>query len=34
MTGKYHHSDFLGLKVREAARHFGFDSMRGRVRYP
>jgi penicillin G amidase len=29
MTGKYHHADFLGLKVREAARHFSFDSVRG-----
>ena len=29
MTGKYHHADFLGLKVREAARHFSFDNVRG-----
>jgi penicillin amidase len=29
MTGKYHHADFLGLKVRDAARRFSFDSTRG-----
>src|SRR3954451_3170253 len=28
MTGKYHHADFLGLKVREAARQFSFDNTK------